>query len=94
MKLRITARANRDLQDIASYLNSRNPPAAVLVRERIERALQLLVAAPKIGRMSERAGLREFPVRDLPYLIVYRVNMDAVEVLAVFHGARNPENKP
>ncbi|MEQ9123233.1 MAG: type II toxin-antitoxin system RelE/ParE family toxin [Alphaproteobacteria bacterium] len=94
MKLRITARANRDLQDIAGYLNSRNPSAAAVVRDRIERALQLLIAAPKIGRMSERAGLREFPVRDLPYLIVYRVNSDAVEILSVFHGARDPEAKP
>jgi len=60
MKLRITKRANRDLQDIAGYLNSRNPSAAAVVRDRIERALNLLSAALKIGRMSERAGLRQF----------------------------------
>lgn len=94
MKLRVTARANRDLERIADYIVTENPVAAPRVLERIERTFSILLDAPFIGRPSERAGLREMPVPDLPFLVVYRVASDAVEVLTVFHTSRDPGQKP
>ncbi len=94
MRLRVTRRANGDLQEIAAYVGSDNPAAAARIRDRIEHALRLLTQAPFIGRPGDRPGVRELPVRDLPYLIIYRVTADAVEVLAVFHVARDPARKP
>lgn len=94
MKLRVTRRANRDLLDIAEYVGTRNASAAWRVRDHIERAFALLRQAPFIGRPGERAGVRELPVRDFPYLVIYRVAGDAVEVLAIFHTSQDPARKP
>lgn len=93
MNLRVTTRANRDLVDIAEYIRAENPVAALRVLERIQRAFSLLESAPYIGRPSERSGLREFPVRDLPFLVIYRIVPDAVEVLTIFHTSRDPDAK-
>lgn len=94
MRLRVTARANRDLQNIADYIRGENPYAAARVLERIERTFSILLDAPFIGRPSQREGVREFPVRDLPFLVIYRVTSDAVDVLTVFHTSRDPRRKP
>lgn len=93
MKLRVTSRANRDLTNIADYLRPRNPQAAARVLDEIERTFAMLVRAPYVGRPSERPGLREFPLGNFPYLVVYRVT-DAVEILAIFHTSRDPADKP
>ena len=46
-------------------------------------------AFPFIGRNGRVEGTREWIVRGLPYIIVYRVTADTVVVLAIFHGAQN-----
>ncbi len=37
-------------------------------------------------------GTRELIVTNLPYIVLYRVSGDAVEILRVFHTAQDPEN--
>ena len=50
-----------------------------------------LVDQPEMGRPGERRGTREWVVRGLPYIIVYRVdwNQDEIVLLNVFHGAQD-----
>ena len=93
MKLRVTARANRDITNIADYISAENPFAALRVGERIEATLALLTEAPLIGRRSNRPNVREFPVRGLPFLVIYRATGDAIEVLSIFHTSRDPREK-
>jgi toxin ParE1/3/4 len=42
-----------------------------------------------MGRVGHVEGTREWVVSDTPYLIVYRVKNEAVEILRVWHGRRN-----
>ena len=42
-----------------------------------------------MGRSGRLPGTREFPVTNLPYLIVYEVGAEVVTILAVFHAARD-----
>ena len=93
MKLRISSPAYRDLANIADYLNARNPHAARHVGDRIGRVLRTLQRSPCIGRPSGVADVRQYSVARLPYLIVYRLVGDTVEVLKVFHTSRNPDEK-
>ena len=95
MKLRLTARAYRDLVNITSYIaeEQQNPPAARVVLERIEQAFKRIQSMPNIGRESARPDTRQLTIAKLPFSIVYRVRNDTIEVLTVFHEAQDPDNK-
>jgi plasmid stabilization system protein ParE len=48
-------------------------------------AIHQLSSAPNTGRPGLRAGTRECVVLKTPYIVVYRVRSDAIEILHVFH---------
>lgn len=93
MRVRLTSRAYRDLADIADYLGSENPPAARRVANQIRRSLRTLGRFSLIGRPSGIADIRQYQVPRLPYLIMYRLAGDTVEILTIFHTSRNPDDK-
>jgi plasmid stabilization system protein ParE len=68
MKLRFTARAAQDLNDIANYIRERNPQAALRVRAAILESLQNLVLFPQVGRRQKVEGRSR---RGYPYLVYY-----------------------
>ena len=88
MKLRFTRRSRRHLDAIAEYIADRNPDAARRVGGRIREVIALVGEFPLIGHQGALAGTREMGVPGLPYVIVYRIDEDAVKVLGVYHGAQ------
>lgn len=88
MKLRFTARARRHLNDIAAYIFERNPNAARAVGSRIREVAELLTDLPYLGREGTLPDTREMIVPGLPYVIVYRIETDTVDILGVYHGAQ------
>jgi addiction module RelE/StbE family toxin len=60
-----------------------------MVIDRIEQLVKRLATFPESGRVGHIPGTRELVVPGLPYLVVYRVTPDAVEILRVFHTSRN-----
>jgi toxin ParE1/3/4 len=36
-------------------------------------------------------GKRKAPVKNFPYIVVFKVDRDCIVVLAIFHTSRNPE---
>jgi plasmid stabilization system protein ParE len=45
---------------------------------------------PNLGRASRRmVGRRELTFVPLPYIVVYQVKPDAVEISRIFHGAQD-----
>jgi toxin ParE1/3/4 len=44
---------------------------------------------PFIGRRGIVEGTREWIVRGLPYIIVYRISDHAVVIVAIYHGAQS-----
>jgi toxin ParE1/3/4 len=88
MTLRITRRAQRHLDEIADYIQERNPDAARRVGERIREVIALVGEIPLLGREGALPGTREMVVPGLPYVIVYRIEDGAVAVLGVYHGAQ------
>ncbi|MBX9931811.1 MAG: type II toxin-antitoxin system RelE/ParE family toxin [Methylobacterium sp.] len=89
MKLRLSPRAEADLDSIAAYLAARDPQALQHVQDQLAAALRLLLDHPQAGRHVGR-GLRRLSVPRLPYLIVYRVDeaAEAVAVATIRHTAR------
>ena len=91
MRLRFTPRATRDLAEIAGYLRTRNPAAALAVRDAILRSLQNLVLFPAIGRRQNIEGVRKLVTRKHPYLVYYAVadGEEEVVILTIQHAARS-----
>ena len=92
MDVRLTSRAYDDLTAIASYLDEHVPAVAASVMRRIEHTLDNVARIPHMGRSGRRADTREAVVPQLPFLIVYRIAGDVVEVLTIFHTARDPND--
>ncbi len=69
------------------YIARENPRAARHVFQRIIAATQRLGTFPNSGRPGRIPGTRELVITNLPYIAVYRVADDAVEIFRVFHTA-------
>jgi plasmid stabilization system protein ParE len=93
MKLHFTPRARLDLIGIADYIRTRNPAAALAVRQAILGSLQSVAMFPEIGRQQSVEGVRKFITRRYGYLIYYTVDREAEEivVLTIQHPARRRE---
>jgi len=93
VKLRFTPRATRDLAQIAEYLRTRNPSAALAVRDAIVRSLQSLTLFPAIGRPQSVEGVRKLVTSKYRYLVYYMIDEGAEEIviLTVQHPARSRE---
>jgi toxin ParE1/3/4 len=61
--------------------------------DRIDRAINSLVAHPRIGRAGRVAGSRELIVSGTPY-VAYRLRGRAVELLGIIHAARRWPDRP
>ena len=48
-----------------------------------------LINSPHRGRQGKQIGTRELVFSPLPYIAVYRVTEDIVEILHIWHGAQD-----
>ena len=86
MEVRWQKRAVSDLYRVCEYIRRDNPSAAEMAGAAIETATRNLARYPEMGRAGEVPGTRELIVNGLPYLVVYRVQGQAVQILRVLHG--------
>ena len=88
VKIVWTAAALRHLREAREYIEIDTPSAAARQIEIIETSVNHLRAFPMVGRAGRRAGTRELPLPSTPYILVYRVREDMVQILAGLHGPR------
>jgi toxin ParE1/3/4 len=88
MRLRYKARALRHIEAIHGYIAKHDPGAAARVVKRIEYSVSRLVSLPLSERPGVVAGTRILVVPGLPYVVVYRVGKEDVDIIAVLHSAR------
>lgn len=80
--------AAEDLSRIFEYIRPDNPSAAERVVRSIYDSAGSLESFPYRGRVGRVDGTRELVLPSLPFVIVYRVFEDVLEVAAVLHGAQ------
>lgn len=80
--------AERDLDAIFDYVLNDDPAAAERLCDRIEARVLELEDYPQIGRPGRTRGTRELVVPGTPYIAIYRIGVQRIDVLAVIHGAR------
>jgi toxin ParE1/3/4 len=88
VRVTLTPRAKRRLDEIVVYIAEDNAEAALAVRDRILQALQRLRDHPELGRPGRVRGTRELPIAKTRYIAVYRIDEQRVDVLDVRHGAQ------
>ena len=85
LKVRWTTPAADDFERNQNHYQALNPHATLVMATRVQQAIQNLCTAPQIGRKGVRVGTREWVVVRTPYIVVYRVSAELLEILHVFH---------
>ncbi|HSO46588.1 MAG TPA: type II toxin-antitoxin system RelE/ParE family toxin [Rhizobiaceae bacterium] len=86
MKLSWTAPALVDVANIDRWLSQEADPKVALKQiERIRGRARRLRDFPQIGQQIG-AAWRSVPVQKTPYILVYRIRNDRVEILRVRHN--------
>jgi len=86
--------AEADRNEIFDYIAQDNPQAALNLDEDFEAKATTAAQRPKLYKPGRMRGTREIVVR-LNYVMVYRIEDDAIDILRVLHAARQwpPENE-
>jgi len=88
MQLRWSPAAAEDLFRIIEYIRQENPAAAQRIAKTIYESAGSLKSFPNKGRTGRVEGTRELPLPPLPFVVVYRISKDIVEIASVIHGAQ------
>jgi toxin ParE1/3/4 len=89
MRIRWLRTAVRNLDQHADYIAKDDPIAARNAVQRIRTAVDQLADYPNMGRTGRVPLTRELIVGGTPWIIVYRVRADVIEVIRVLHGAQS-----
>jgi toxin ParE1/3/4 len=81
--------AIEDLAAIRAHVANENRSAAQRIVHRIFETVEgLLSENADLGRPGRVPGTRELVISGTPFIVPYRVDGDAIQVLRVLHGAR------
>jgi toxin ParE1/3/4 len=92
VKVQFTPSARSQFLSALSYIRRDKPSAAINFRNRAEKVLRGLEDFPESGRIIP--GFPELPYREVivsPYRFFYKIKVDVVWIVAVWHGAQIPK---
>jgi addiction module RelE/StbE family toxin len=89
MRLRWTTPATQDLYNIVSHIQQNNSDAAGRVAQTLYDGCDKLGDFPRRGRKGRMEGTRELVFAGLPYIVVYRIQDQDLEILRIYHGAQD-----
>jgi toxin ParE1/3/4 len=83
--IRFSETAANDLESIYDFIARNNPDAALATVKKLLDVMKRLGEFPNMGRKSD-LGTRELVIS--PFVIIYRIVDDVINIEAVFHGSR------
>lgn len=89
MRIRWTPAAAADLEHISNYLKDRYPQYRQPTLRKLYEAIRSLKESPHRGRPGREDGTRELLFPPMPYIAVYRVRENTIEVLRIYHAAQD-----
>lgn len=92
MRITYLSLAVLDLAEIRAYISAKNPAAAQRVAARLSESINALKRFPNLGKPGRVFGTREmntFKIGKTPYIVVYRVKRDEIQILRVLPGMRD-----
>lgn len=88
MRVRWTTPASNDLYKIVQRIKKDNEPAALKTANILYDGCGDLQKFPRRGRKGRISGTRELVFPGLPYIVVYQIQDQVVEVIRIYHGAQ------
>ena len=88
MKLAWQRLAINERYDQLDYIALDDPFAAISQDKEIEEQTNLLTTQPKMGRIGRVRGTRELVISRTPFIAVYRIEGERIEILRFLHGAQ------
>lgn len=93
MKINYSKKAKQDIKDVIAYYEGVAPRAALDFALSLRLTLDNIIQFPEAGRKLEDNINREFPMKNWPFVIPYKIKDKEIFVLRVFHTSRNPISK-
>ncbi|MEO7030301.1 MAG: type II toxin-antitoxin system RelE/ParE family toxin [Acidobacteriaceae bacterium] len=88
MVVRWTASARRDFNEQLEYIADRNFSAAQRLRIDVLHHTAMLSDSPEMGRVGRQADSRELVITGTPYVAVYRIRKQYVQIFRLLHGTQ------
>lgn len=88
MQIKWSPEAAADFAGIVDYIHKQNPAAADRVAHSMYDSAASLESFSNRGRPGRIDGTRELVLAPLPFIVVYRVKRNVVEIARVLHGAQ------
>ena len=88
MDIRWSPEAATDFAGIVEYIRQQNPSAAERIAHSIYDSVTSLEQFSRKGRLGRVEATRELVLPSLPFIVVYRVQAQAVEIVRVLHGSQ------
>ena len=89
MRIVWTDQAKSDLAAQIRYIATRDREAAQRLRVRVHNAVTSLQDMPRRGRPGTVEDTRELIIPGTPYIAVYGIVADIIEIYHVYHGRQN-----
>jgi plasmid stabilization system protein ParE len=81
--------ARDDLTEAHDWYESRQAGVGAQFQDAADEAVKRIEANPELYAASRR-GARQAPIHRFPYVVIYRLTDDTIEVVAVMHTSRHP----
>ncbi|MDI2111722.1 type II toxin-antitoxin system RelE/ParE family toxin [Commensalibacter nepenthis] len=88
MKIMWLKRAINQQQEAIDYIAQQNPYSALNILDRVIKATELLENYTQMGRNGRVKGTRELVIDKTPFILVYRIQNDRIEILNFLHYAQ------
>ena len=86
MRLIWSTQAQQELLDIADRYEEIDPDLANAIVDRVEASVSPLLDFPRLGAIIDRNGARKWRVPRTPFILLYDVTDERIEVLSVSHA--------
>lgn len=80
--------AQVELKHHVAYIHQHNPRAANRIHAEIIRRVASLEHFPRSGRIGRQPASRELVVAGTPYVVIYAVSGDLIQIMHIVHGAQ------
>jgi len=89
MQIRWTDPALQDFTHICDHSNAHfGPTRRRRTALQIYEAIGTLADFPHIGRFGRKSGTSELVISGLPFIVIYRLKDETVEIVRILHGAQ------
>jgi toxin ParE1/3/4 len=88
LKLEWTPRASKDRVAAIDFIARDNLRTALAQLDQIERQIEMLIQHPEMGRLGRKKDTRELVISRTPFIVIYRVKGERIELIRLLHGSR------